>query len=411
MVATPLADLDELVLTVRDPNSRVYIAEAVQAYRSGLNRAAVILTWTALAYDCIAKYREIADHGEGTAVKFVADLDAAIAKQNVMQLQQIESNLLDQAHDAFELIDDREKGALERLKEDRNHCAHPAFTGDSLLFSPSPELVRTHIVHSVRFVLQHAPLQGKGAFTRLKTDLLQASFPVEQEQATAYLKTRYYTRLKPSLIGKLITILIKEVVVRPDPDLANVPENVVRALLATSTIHAKEYELGLRADLPKFASAANDEQLWRVFALLGRDPRVWAWLDHPTQIRLENLVKGKVPADCVPMLAYVSAVPNLAPVVEERFKALEDDRKEGFIAACPLPFMVDDAIRLFGDSGTYRGAEARAPESHHSSCATHDCGSDRACLGSCRQQRADLECDRSTANRAAVLPVNKNSPQ
>jgi hypothetical protein len=57
MIPYTLTDLDELVLTVRNSNTKEYINEAVHAYRSGLNRAAVILTWTAVAYDLIGKYR------------------------------------------------------------------------------------------------------------------------------------------------------------------------------------------------------------------------------------------------------------------------------------------------------------------------------------------------------------------
>ena len=43
-----LAELDELVLRTRDRNSREYIYEAVQAYRAGLSRSAIVNTWTAL---------------------------------------------------------------------------------------------------------------------------------------------------------------------------------------------------------------------------------------------------------------------------------------------------------------------------------------------------------------------------
>jgi hypothetical protein len=41
-----LAELEELVLTVRDRNSRVYIEEAVRAYRSRLYRPAIVSDWS-----------------------------------------------------------------------------------------------------------------------------------------------------------------------------------------------------------------------------------------------------------------------------------------------------------------------------------------------------------------------------
>jgi hypothetical protein len=360
MIPSPLSDLDELVLSVRDRNSRIYIGEAVHAYRNGLGRAAVILTWTALAYDLIAKYRELADQGESAALKFVSDLETAITAQNVPQLQQIENSLLGLARNPFELIDDREYVALERLREDRNHCAHPAFTGDSLLHSPLPELVRTHIVQCVTSVLQHAPLQGKTALARLKVDLMQASFPIQQDQVTTFLQSRYFGRLKLSLISRVITVLAKEAVLQPDPDLAKVPENLVRALVAASVTHPKEYEQGIRTDLPKFASSADDEKLWRVLLIIGNDPKVWDWMDKSTQIRLETLIKAKVSVDRLPMLKNAFNIPALTGAIESKYNSLDDDKNEKFIAVCPLPIVIEDAIRLFGASGSFRGAEERA---------------------------------------------------
>jgi hypothetical protein len=161
MTSYTLTDLDELVLTVRNTNTRQYINEAVRVSRSGLNRAAVILTWTAVAYDLMMKYRELGEQGEGAAIQLTKDLDQAIAANNVTQLQAIENKLLDLARDSFEIIDQNEKEGLERLKSDRNQCAHPAFTGDNILFDPLPEQVRAHMVHAVKTVLQSAPMQGK----------------------------------------------------------------------------------------------------------------------------------------------------------------------------------------------------------------------------------------------------------
>src|SRR4051812_7885178 len=62
-----LTDLDELILTVRDRNSRAYISEAVATYRARAYRAAIMSTWAAVAYDIIAKIRELAAQGDGAA--------------------------------------------------------------------------------------------------------------------------------------------------------------------------------------------------------------------------------------------------------------------------------------------------------------------------------------------------------
>ncbi|MBD2609761.1 MAG: hypothetical protein RMY62_004475 [Nostoc sp. ZfuVER08] len=62
-----LTDLDELVLTIRDKSSRSYILEAVNAYRGGAYRAAIVATWIAVSYDIIAKIRELASQSDRQA--------------------------------------------------------------------------------------------------------------------------------------------------------------------------------------------------------------------------------------------------------------------------------------------------------------------------------------------------------
>jgi hypothetical protein len=51
-----VSDLDELLLSVRDPTSKSYILEAINAYRGGALRSAIISTWIAVSYDIISAH-------------------------------------------------------------------------------------------------------------------------------------------------------------------------------------------------------------------------------------------------------------------------------------------------------------------------------------------------------------------
>lgn len=148
MYQSTLTDLDELVNKVRSRISKIYIVEAVNAYRGGSNRAALISTWIAVSYDIIEKIKELAESGDAAAAKFVTDLNNSIKSKNIPKLQLIEDLLLDSAFTDYSFISEHEFTSLKRLKEDRNLCAHPAFTDDEVLYQPTPELVRTYIVNS-----------------------------------------------------------------------------------------------------------------------------------------------------------------------------------------------------------------------------------------------------------------------
>ncbi len=85
-----LTDIDAMVLAVRDGESRRLITEAITAYRSGALRSAIMSTWIAVAYDIIAKARELAAQGEPAPKAFVDDLDLAITHKAISKLQRIE---------------------------------------------------------------------------------------------------------------------------------------------------------------------------------------------------------------------------------------------------------------------------------------------------------------------------------
>ena len=95
-----LTDLDELLLAVRDRNSRSYMSEAIDTYRTRSYRSAIMSTWIAVSYDIIGKIRELAGQGEAAAIAFVTHLDNAIDAQRtgdptaVKRLLAIENDLL-----------------------------------------------------------------------------------------------------------------------------------------------------------------------------------------------------------------------------------------------------------------------------------------------------------------------------
>ena len=238
MLQTHLVELDELVQTVRDINTREYIAEAVVAYRSRAYRSAIMGTWVAVAYDIISKIRELAAQGDAAATAFMARLDAAIAQravnyvQGIQQLQAIENDLLAQALRPFEFLTAQEHTDLVRLKDDRNQCAHPAFVSETTLFQPSPELVRTHLVHAIQHLLQHPPMQGKNALVRLKADLLQPSFPADQGAVNEFLQGRYLNHAKRVLLENWITVFLKILIRQTEADLIGRERSILQCLIA-----------------------------------------------------------------------------------------------------------------------------------------------------------------------------------
>jgi hypothetical protein len=93
-LASPLEDLDELILRCRDVRTREYIREAVSSYRVGAFRSAIVGTWIAVCFDLIGKFRELALAGDKEAEKQVHELDALRRDEDLSRALKFEKSLL-----------------------------------------------------------------------------------------------------------------------------------------------------------------------------------------------------------------------------------------------------------------------------------------------------------------------------
>ena len=360
-----LTDLDELVLTVRDRNTRTYINEAITAYRARAYRPAIMSTWVAVAFDIIAKIRELALQGGRAAASFVTNLDDAIAAkdrgdpQGIVRLQQIENDLIQKATKDFEFLSANEATDLQRLKEDRNLCAHPAFTPYATLVQPLPEQVRAHIVHAIIHLLQHPPVQGIHALNRLKADLLQPSFPTDQSTVSAFLEARYLDHAKRALLENLVTVLLKILIKRSEPDLIGKEASVQRCLAAMQIRHAAVYESKMRDELPRICEGLLDGELLRVFGIFSSDIRAWNWLPLPTQVRLKGIARAYVYDTGASDFVFDALnIPDLRADILAAFARLAEHEKTAIIARKPRNEWIDEAISIYEGVGSFRSAEA-----------------------------------------------------
>ncbi|VVH61139.1 hypothetical protein BSPWISOX_441 [uncultured Gammaproteobacteria bacterium] len=133
-----LSNLDELVQRVRNPHPKNYLNEAIVSYRAGAYRASMIATWIAVCVDIIEKVKELSATGDGTA-KVIEEKLNKISPSDSASMLAFENGILDIACNQLELISTIEKIHLERLKEDRNICAHPTFSIDGSHFHLWPK--------------------------------------------------------------------------------------------------------------------------------------------------------------------------------------------------------------------------------------------------------------------------------
>src|SRR3972149_2280590 len=126
MATQSFLDLDELILLCRNENAKNTIHDAVQCYKAGSFRQAIVATWIALVYDIIHKLQELELTGDANAARYLEQYEKIRKAGDIRGSLEFEKNILRVARDEFELITDIEYVDLIRLQEDRNRCAHPA---------------------------------------------------------------------------------------------------------------------------------------------------------------------------------------------------------------------------------------------------------------------------------------------
>ena len=353
-----LTDLDELSLMVRDRESSLYIGEAINAYRGGAFRASIISTWISVVTDIISKIRELAAQGNANAIAQITLIDTAIQNNNVPQLQKIENELLEKSRNDFEFLSQQEFTDLERLKQDRNFCAHPAFVTEGLLFQPQPEMVRAHIVHAILHLLQHKPVQGKSALNRIKSDIVRVSFPSDQENVNKLLGAKYLNRAKDSFIKNLVIVLLKSYLRGDDADLTGKEQALIHCLSSVAHYHLPVYEEILREKLIGIIDALDDDQLAKIFKLIGIDNRYWDLLDESSRIRIQTLLSNLNLTDLLEFDAFDAMdVPSFKDVLTEKFESLDALEKEQIVTSSPRLQFADLAVSLYCSAGNFRSAE------------------------------------------------------
>ncbi|QDT14878.1 hypothetical protein [Alienimonas californiensis] len=364
-----LTDLDELVLSIRDSESRAYATEALNSLRSGCLRSSVVATWVAVTYDIIIKLRELREDGDAAAGDFCNSFDQAVAdyeqgnSQALLRLQQYENSLLKVANEDFELVSASERRDLERLREDRHLCVHPAFSSQSTLYQPSVEGVRSHLVHAVNHLLRHPPVQGKAALKKLEADLQRSSFPSTQEEVDNFMKERHFSRVKASLFPNYITVLCKCLI----RGSTSIPESsdwkVAMCLVAASRYDRYVYDSTMKSAIPTLTESSDDSQFLRLPLAILFEPRIWNWLTGPTQLRMQTYLRNApVTLNELSKIFRGYNVAAFKEVLKERFDGLPEESKLKIITEQPSRGFVDEAIslyRTYGGTG-WRRAEAVA---------------------------------------------------
>lgn len=351
-------DLDILLTRIRNAQSKVYFLDAVKAYKAGALRASMTSVWVALVYDLIAKYRELSAMGDAAATAFITSWDTATATSDIRRLLQLEGDILEDATANTQVVNRITCTQLERLREDRHLCAHPAFSAEAELFEPSPELARLHLVNAVDLVLSQEPLQGKAIFDFYDIDVQSSGFPTAHARILDYVEQRYLERIRVQNIRNFGTVLAKSLIKGVPAQWEPQQRKIISSLVAVRERAAQAWP-DVSPAIVRLIDTLDPEYRPRAITFIAAFPDFWPLLLEPTRMALQSTVDNADPAALADyrILAGVTLPHFRAPLLDV-IDALNDEQLANAIATEPLGDLWTRAIKVYQGSRSWRESEA-----------------------------------------------------
>src|SRR5260370_12457485 len=350
-----LTDLDELLLRCRDPQSKVFLAEAIACYRAGAYRSAIISTWIAVVFDLIGKFKELALTGDIEAQNAVNDIERMYLSDDFVAALRFERDILKNAREKFQLISFIEEEDLQRLFNDRNRCANPSLRSLEEPYQPSGELVRAHIYNAVVALLQHPPVQGRKALQGILEAVESDAFPTQVDRALEqYFNHSPLVRARPTLIKDVVSVLTKDLLLEQLPDAERLRE--FTALQAVLKMYSQDGERILQEELPKIVRRVIDNtHLSNLIIYLQMIPLAWYALGDPGRDKaryfLEEGGQDDQIAAIIPVAINISALRGIAC---QSLSRLSNDHLAQLIQQDPRPeYYLSEALERWKRSESF----------------------------------------------------------
>jgi len=351
-----LHDLESLLLSVRDPESKRLAQEAITAYQAGAYRAAILSIWVAVCADIISKLRELANGGDGAAQSQITDLQGWIENDQIRHLQNFENNLVVLAEEQFEMLLPHEARDLARLQEDRHLCAHPAYVSDEVLFNPTPEVTRTHICHAILHLLSCQPVQGNSLIARYDRDLLGGSLPKKPEDIQIALKENYLNRVKPGAITSFMKALAKSLLCSESGNYAGREFEISHTLAAIGKIAPSPYEEIVPKLFKSLATEIEAEKVLNICHYIEADPRIWDWLGEGGQGRILALIDNNKILDALPAFR-ATGITKIADKILPKLNSGDETLTGQILSKYPCEAFVEKALDCYLHSYSFADAE------------------------------------------------------
>ncbi|WP_052442673.1 hypothetical protein [Streptacidiphilus neutrinimicus] len=368
-----MLDLEVQLARVANAEVRPLVKEAHRCYTTGAARAAIVLTWTAVCADLIDKIATLYQSGEAQAADLtneVAAVQGKLDRASIVAMQGVESRVLDTAV-TLELIDATQRVQLERLREDRNLCAHPSLRPMGELFDPPLEYARAHLAVALDAVLVHPASQGRKVVEAFAEHILDPGFLGDP----LHIAYAFFRQVRPTARRRVVEFAARHAMLEPAlPDHPAVaPADVADRMAQCLRIFAAEDRDLVAEMVGKFAQRWSTlpqvEIQRRTLVRLGDLDAFWSGMSEPMLSHLDAMVrdigerhKGKAGWEAPDLessevgalaLAALAEVRSALPSLEGAMDGWSTLRRARVVAQRPSPYFAEFVGPLLEEASSF----------------------------------------------------------
>lgn len=354
-----------MVLRCHAASARDYVDEAVACYKAGAYRSSIITIWIAVYFDLVDKLRVHAVQGIQEAKSWIDQYDRACsaydpAKHNTaVPLLQKESEILAKcARPEIGIISNVERLDLNRLKDDRNRCAHPTLLNEVDRFVPTPELARVHMRTALDAVLTKAAVPGKLMAQRILGLCHAQHFPIDTEHAREELDHQFGQALTDEVLHMVIPDLVETMY---SQESATNTRLQAAAALGAIGVLAPDTTRNLFDNIITKTSNEADSMTWsNVIGSLHRIEWAWQALTDRNRIVVRRVVEslGMQDPDASRVLVQAAVIPELHDAVVTKLPILSLHTLWSRRDSLGLDVVQDEIIRRIDSVDSYTGANS-----------------------------------------------------
>jgi hypothetical protein len=333
-------DIEYFVSDIKNANVKEYIEESIKSYNSGSFRASITYIWLAVFMDINQKIEQLSVLGEQEAIAIINKIEKIRKDNNIQEMLSFERDILTIAKEKFSLFDDITMVDLKRIQEDRNRSVHPLLSYEGLLYKPSAEQARTHLINAYTKLLNEPNVYGKSAINRLFELIYSTIFPIDYLKAKIVLESSYLKSPKDSLLNNFTIAMLKQYLKEPLEFRRKIAiENTLKYLFEKKRGNIENI---IGNKLPTIINFANNNELLKILKLILLDNYFYNLFDDAQKILINNFVMH-CPSGNLDMLDELAKIPDIGTFAETRIK--NTDRQELFEYIDEIPWAIPKSIR------------------------------------------------------------------